>query len=179
MRKALAAAIAAAGIFTAAQASAAIITATLPEFNGDGTVASTPIGTFSFVIPLGDVITGADLTTAFGNSEVNSSAVGDLFIDGLFVGHCADTGPCAEGPGQPVHFTFNVGDLGLLSDGAANLVYDQTDCCIIRLSASTLRIATNGSSLGAVPEPATWALMIGGFGAAGAMLRRRKDALAG
>jgi len=27
---------------------------------------------------------------------------------------------------------------------------------------------------GAVPEPATWALMIGGFGMAGAMLRRRK-----
>lgn len=31
---------------------------------------------------------------------------------------------------------------------------------------------------GAVPEPATWAMMIGGFGAAGAALRRRKLALA-
>lgn len=30
----------------------------------------------------------------------------------------------------------------------------------------------------AVPEPATWALMIGGFGAAGAMLRRRKAVVA-
>lgn len=30
----------------------------------------------------------------------------------------------------------------------------------------------------AVPEPATWALMIGGFGMAGAMLRRRRSALA-
>ncbi|MDP3370868.1 MAG: PEPxxWA-CTERM sorting domain-containing protein [Brevundimonas sp.] len=29
-------------------------------------------------------------------------------------------------------------------------------------------------SAGAVPEPATWALMIGGFGMAGAMLRRRR-----
>ena len=29
-----------------------------------------------------------------------------------------------------------------------------------------------------VPEPATWAMMIGGFGAAGAMLRRRRQALA-
>lgn len=31
---------------------------------------------------------------------------------------------------------------------------------------------------GGVPEPATWAMMIGGFGAAGAVLRRRKLALA-
>ena len=31
---------------------------------------------------------------------------------------------------------------------------------------------------GAVPEPATWALMILGFGAAGAMLRRRRFAFA-
>jgi hypothetical protein len=31
---------------------------------------------------------------------------------------------------------------------------------------------------GAIPEPATWALMIGGFGGAGAMLRRRRAAFA-
>lgn len=31
---------------------------------------------------------------------------------------------------------------------------------------------------GVVPEPASWALMIGGFGMAGAMIRRRKAALA-
>jgi len=32
--------------------------------------------------------------------------------------------------------------------------------------------------IGAVPEPATWALMIGGFGMAGGMLRRRRAAAA-
>ncbi|PZQ65249.1 MAG: hypothetical protein DI570_02460 [Phenylobacterium zucineum] len=32
-----------------------------------------------------------------------------------------------------------------------------------------------GGNGGAVPEPATWALMIGGFGMAGATLRRRRQ----
>ncbi|MBL8556416.1 MAG: PEPxxWA-CTERM sorting domain-containing protein [Phenylobacterium sp.] len=36
----------------------------------------------------------------------------------------------------------------------------------------------NIGSTGGVPEPATWALMIGGFGIAGAGLRRRRAALA-
>lgn len=38
-------------------------------------------------------------------------------------------------------------------------------------------IEVNGAG-GAVPEPATWALMIMGFGGAGAMVRRRKAVLA-
>ena len=34
------------------------------------------------------------------------------------------------------------------------------------------------STPAAVPEPATWAMMIGGFGAAGSMIRRRKSVVA-
>jgi hypothetical protein len=35
-------------------------------------------------------------------------------------------------------------------------------------------ISVNGARVGAVPEPATWAMMIGGFGTVGTALRRRK-----
>ena len=44
---------------------------------------------------------------------------------------------------------------------------------------SGLRVEFGGATVGAIPEPGTWALMIGGFGGAGAMLRRnRRQAVA-
>ncbi|MEW5688218.1 MAG: PEPxxWA-CTERM sorting domain-containing protein [Pseudomonadota bacterium] len=39
-------------------------------------------------------------------------------------------------------------------------------------------LSFGAAAQGGVPEPATWALMIMGFGAAGASLRRRRDAVA-
>jgi hypothetical protein len=39
---------------------------------------------------------------------------------------------------------------------------------------SGFALAVSGTTTGAVPEPTTWALMILGFGSAGAMLRRRR-----
>ncbi|MBI1199746.1 MAG: PEP-CTERM sorting domain-containing protein [Phenylobacterium sp.] len=44
---------------------------------------------------------------------------------------------------------------------------------------SSVGVALYGTIGGAVPEPATWALMIMGFGGAGAMLRRRSRPLIG
>jgi hypothetical protein len=42
---------------------------------------------------------------------------------------------------------------------------------------NTHGMGENGVRFDAAPEPATWALMIGGFGLAGASLRRRKPAV--
>ncbi len=41
-------------------------------------------------------------------------------------------------------------------------------------SGNSFEIDGLAANVGAVPEPGTWALMIGGFGGAGAMLRRRR-----
>jgi hypothetical protein len=40
---------------------------------------------------------------------------------------------------------------------------------------SGLRVEFTDATVGVVPEPGTWALMIGGFGMTGAMLRRRRQ----
>lgn len=67
---------------------------------------------------------------------------------------------------------FNVGDINY--DASVNSTYNVT----FSLTGSQLGTVTNsiviqqGSGF-AVPEPSTWALMILGFGSAGAMLRRR------
>ena len=50
--------------------------------------------------------------------------------------------------------------------------------CYVPSGGNTRYIASGSASAGAVPEPETWALMISGFGLAGAALRGRRRALA-
>lgn len=160
-----------AAIFAAAvllPSMAAAQTYTLPQFNGDGTVAATTIGTFTFAP--GQTFTSALFVSSFGNSSVNSSAEGFLTLDGITVGTCPSTGPCNSGPGLPISFSFSPSDFSIFADGSATLVYNQTGCCVIRLGESTLTLS---AVTGAVPEPGTWAMMLVGFGAMGVSLRRR------
>ena len=42
---------------------------------------------------------------------------------------------------------------------------------------NTIAYAINGAPVGGVPEPATWGLMIAGFGGVGAVLRRRRPSV--
>jgi hypothetical protein len=159
-------------------ANASVVISTLPEFNGNGTVANTFIGTFSYVIPAGETIVSATFESTFGNTQVNSSATGDVTVDGVIVGSCpGDGNPCWNGPGAPITYNFLSSEFTLLADGSADLFYNQTDCCTIRLGASTLTITTAASD--GVPEPSTWAMMLLGFGLVGGAVRygRRKGAL--
>jgi len=87
-----------------------------------------------------------------GNAAANRSQVSAL-IDGLSIG---------VGDTFALRWTIADSNPALTEDGLA--VDDLT------ITAST--------AIAAVPEPATWAMMIGGFGLAGAALRRRATRIA-
>lgn len=93
---------------------------------------------------------------------------------------------------------FAVGSLGIDIGGSDRVGFDisgETDAAYFNVGGQfyTLNLATGASTLvgslgagelvgitaaAAIPEPTTWALLIGGFGLAGAALRRRRTALA-
>jgi len=111
---------------------------------------------FEFTIPQNGVGSGS-ISTSF------SSAANHLVISGLWINGVAYVVP-ATATGQ----SLTIGGIPIISgllntirvtgtSGSAGGSYDGT--------------ATFSAS--AVPEPATWALMLGGFGLVGAMTRRR------
>jgi len=81
---------------------AATITATLPEFNGPfnptGPYPGAPlnVGTFTFVIPVGQQITSATLTGTFGNSQFSNTAGVDLRGAGILFGSCVALAACGH-----------------------------------------------------------------------------------
>jgi hypothetical protein len=81
----------------------------------------------------------------------------------------------AIGPGSPVIQVAN--DLGIVVDeGYYALIGPSVDYGTNQWSPGTWAIRNTG---GGVPEPASWALMIAGFGALGAALRRRRTNASG
>ena len=170
----LTALLAAAALFVATSAPAAIIVANLPEFSGGGSIGAQAAGTFTYVIPVGDVITGVVFVGGFGNTAASSTAPEILTLDGVTVATCGTSEGCTESP-VPIVYFFDTTLFGLFTDGSAALVATQTDCCAVRLKASTLTITTITSG---VPEPVSWALLVTGFAISGAALRRRRAGIA-
>jgi hypothetical protein len=70
----------------------------------------------------------------------------------------------------------NFGNLGLLTITLSNDTFGEGDWNSGEVKATFALAAPAVSGGGAVPEPATWGLMITGFGMAGATLRRRRIA---
>lgn len=135
--------------------------------------------------------TFADGTTfsGFFTIDTTTSARGDFNVvtnDGLlpaFTYDDANSGLYRGGGAGPNNFTiikddgrrvFNISFLSPLTEGtqAINIAlsYDCNNC-------GTFRRVTGGSvsSVAAVPEPGTWAMMLLGYGGIGASMRRRRQ----
>ena len=118
-----------------------------------------------------DTATLASITVQW-NGVVNNTPEASLGLTGAQ----ADPGNCCRGSYNDWMFTAPI-QLG-------NGVYDfftGTNCCVDTMS-SPVRVTITGLALppgiGGVPEPASWAMLIAGFGLTGAAMRRRRTAVA-
>jgi len=158
--------------------------------NGDGTPGSNTGGTFHFAYDLNN---GPDFGASFTVSEVLSGHnvlhfsgggtglldQGGIFVDNIFIsGDWSASG------------LFAGAHTGLTFDPSFTLINDfvylaNIDATLLTISNGSYTVDPNinfylvGDRVGgAVPEPATWAMMLIGFGGLGAAMRRRRAVFA-
>ena len=167
----------------AAPLCAQTVIATLPDYNGASYSSGFPIsigtvGTFTYVVPVGSMVASAFLEGTYGTALVSSSTASynasvdgtSITVCGAFAANCYVNGAAL----RPFSFALPASSYASLMDGSAALALTQTTDINVRFGSPTLRILFQT----AVPEPATWAMMLLGFGAIGVQLRRRRPALA-
>lgn len=146
----------------------------------DGTAApyNITIGTFQFTIPTGYDIVGATISGTFGDQNIPTTALTDLFVTGssgnIEVAACDSfTDPCAAGAvnGLPVSwsYTFTASDLSALAPEFASGVIDFT---AVQNSFGSTVVGTPVLSIDAVPEPAFIFPIAGGLLAMAVLGRR-------
>lgn len=135
--------------------------------------------------------------STYGFCGINGNGICDLVtdVDGAIAGLAqsiyAEAGHSANGSLTLSVFDINMNLLDTALNGAPNGVYGRSTFSILRPTADIAFFRISGSdSYGVnqvvldglvpnnpVPEPATWAMMIGGFALAGAAMRRRRTAV--
>ncbi|MBM6578280.1 PEP-CTERM sorting domain-containing protein [Microvirga sp. SRT01] len=122
-------------------------------------------GAISFAAPTTD---GFEYIVNFENAFRYDPSMGNLLLDVTI-----PVGSSVDGPGffLASYDTANSFDDGVYS---VNSVFDGAATSGIANTAATITQFTGTALAGAVPEPDTWALMIGGFGVVGGAMRRRR-----
>ena len=172
----------------AAPAQAQSVTASLPSYSGSYHPSGFPVnlgtvGTFTYALPTGSTVLSAFLEGTYGTSGgagyAFSTASFDASIDGTssftVCGLNASTCYYDGAALRPFSIALPTSSYSSLLDGSAALSLSQTSGNFVQLGSPTLRIQY---AAGAVPESATWAMMLVGFGTAGYSLRRRPKRIA-
>ena len=125
-------------------------------------------GALSFAAAASD---GFDYVVNFTDGFAYDPSMGNLLLDVLI-----PTGTTVSGPGfflasfdTANQFNDGVYSVNSVFDGSAISGFANTAGAITQFTG----VASDGTASGTVPEPATWALMLAGFGMAGVALRRR------
>ena len=156
---------------------------TVTLFDGLGFVDTGSHYAFSFDLVGTPEVTFGSVPSGFGFTQTQTAAG---FSNSPFGGGfhyaltCTNTvGSCKQSTGgyrSPLVFTVASAGLNLNSIDTVNPYQGNP----VRFAADTIREtggvtgAIGGGTLIAVPEPATWAMMIMGFGGVGALIRRRR-----
>jgi hypothetical protein len=120
-------------------------------------------------------ITSGDPVVSIFRLTTGASGTPATFSSALLALNAYQTSPNIVQIGVPPPYT-GVGATAFLVPLPLIVNFDQTKTVRLYINDSTRADNVGGVSLRitAVPEPTTWALMIGGFGIAGGMLRRRR-----
>lgn len=152
-------------------ASAGVVTASLPLFNGSGINETQTWGTLTFTIPAAEFINPltdtAMFSGQFGNDDplygpvgqISGTSIHQVFADGIEIARCDYADACYTGPGYMWNYILSGANLSILDDGEVVITTTQTDCCIVRQGPLTLMIGTTS----VVPEPHQSSLLLGGL----------------
>ena len=189
--------IAGAAMFAAAGSALASVTVPFPQdsstyfsaTNGGGTIGGNG-GETEFMWSVGDYVDDSYIDTGFASAgriygsfdifnlmggAADAMRVG-VFVNGVLVGSVSVPECSYCGERQTYSYDFSFGPTA-------------GDDYVLRYVLGDTRAGGDGSlkfyggsrttlDLGVVPEPATWAMMIAGFGLVGSALRRRREAIA-